>query len=109
MSITETEIPNWLSELGFESVISPVDELIIVISGQFEETNLPFNGWLEVECVDCLAIETLKGSVSEFGEYLSEKGWSADSLIRSTAICRACTNAEDPSHYSQQYGVEEVL
>lgn len=93
-----------------ETVYDPVGELIIVLSGQFEMTDLPFNGWWDIWCVeDESHHETFKGTISEFAEKLERLGWAADSLERYTAICKACSNAPDPFTYTAQYQDEEVL
>jgi hypothetical protein len=95
-------IPDWLSEAGFAKS-DPVAELIIVISGQFEQTDLPYNGWFEVACIDCEQVAVSQGTITEFATSLREAGWCADNLERSTAICKICANQPDMSHYAAQY------
>lgn len=93
---------DWLSG-DPDQKFNPVTDLIIVVSGQFEEAGQPFNGWLEVECLDCGAIETQQMSVSQFAEYLDGKGWSAVSTTRSTLVCPACCERADKGFYSPQF------
>lgn len=94
---------DWLSEIGLPLESDPVAELMVVACGQREIAQLPESGWWTIACVDCESIETLKGTLSEFAEMLQEKEWCADSLERSTAVCKTCANAPDSSNYSIQY------
>lgn len=77
-------------------------DLITVVRAQHE--CITDHGWWDVWCVEDEAHhETHHGTLEEFTARLVGMGWDVESLERSTAICPACQNAEDESHYAAQY------
>lgn len=79
-------------------------KLMLVTVGQREEADIADNGWHSVWCVDCeQCSEPFQGKLEDFAAMLFETGWAVNSLDHNTAICKTCSNAEDESHYAEQY------
>lgn len=86
-------------------------DLIRVVVGQRELAELPESNWSEIACIDCDKLEVSDGkeSLESFAERLIELGWAVDNVDRATAICRACSNAEDEATYASQYEDERGI
>lgn len=80
-----------------------LSDLMSVISGQHELTQLVFNGWWTICCIDCGEVEVSDKSIETFARELKGLGWAADSVKRSTAICKKCANQPDTSTYASQF------
>lgn len=90
------------------SLNNELSELIQVIRGQHE--CITDHGWHEVWCLECdQSSEPFEGLIEDAAAKFLADGWAVDSLERATAVCSACANAPDTSHYSSQYEDERGL
>lgn len=83
-------------------------KLMRVIKGQQEESDLPPNGWWDIWCLECdETAEPFQGTLEQSAVKFRADGWDVLDAVRLRAICLACTNKEDDSHYASQYQTNE--
>ena len=85
-------------------------DLIRVVIAQSEECELPDNGWKQIWCLDCdKCSDPFQGSLENFVDQIIKDGWAVHSVDKGTAICHACSNAQDEATYASQYEDERGL